>query len=76
MSLRAGCALVLLAALLLALTQQLIDRTLPVTLPLVLSLMFFASLRYEVQHEASSYARRRAVNMRATRCGFTCWCCR
>lgn len=35
-SLRAGCALVLLAAaLLLALTQQLIDRTLPVTLPLV-----------------------------------------
>ncbi|EPL63502.1 hypothetical protein B382_03445 [Stutzerimonas stutzeri B1SMN1] len=60
-SLRAGCALVLLAAaLLLALTQQLIDRTLPVTLPLVLSLMFFASLRYEVQHETSSYARRRA----------------
>ncbi|MBW8455730.1 MAG: acyltransferase [Pseudomonas sp.] len=60
-SLRAGCALVLLAAaLLLALVQQLIGTALPVTLPLVLSLMFFASLWYEAQLESSSYARRRA----------------
>ena len=60
-SLRAGCAFVLLAAaLLLALVQQLIGTALPVTLPLVLSLMFFASLWYDAQLESSSYARRRA----------------
>lgn len=60
-SLRAGCALVLLAiALLLALAHQVLDRALPVTLPLALSLMFFSSIRYEAQHESSSYARRRA----------------
>ncbi|MCQ4297522.1 acyltransferase [Pseudomonas stutzeri] len=60
-SLRAGCALLLLAAaLLLALVRQLLDMALPVTLPLVLSLMFFASIWYEAQHESSSYARRRA----------------
>ncbi len=60
-SLRAGCALLLLAgALLLAMARQLLDEALPVTLPLVLSLMFFASLWHEAQHEQSSYARRRA----------------
>jgi peptidoglycan/LPS O-acetylase OafA/YrhL len=60
-SLRASCALVLLAvALLLALARQLMSTELPATLPLVLSLMLFASLRYEAKHESSSYARRRA----------------
>lgn len=60
-SLRASCALVLLAvALLLALARQLMGAELPATLPLVLSLMLFASLRYEAKHESSSYARRRA----------------
>ncbi|MCW8157622.1 acyltransferase [Stutzerimonas stutzeri] len=60
-SLRAGCALLLLAAaLLLALLHQLLDMAVPVTLPLVLSLMFFASIWHEAQHESSSYARRRA----------------
>lgn len=60
-SLRASCALLLLAvALLLVVARQLMGEELPVTLPLVLSLMFFASLRYEAKHESSSYARRRA----------------
>ncbi|WP_313025803.1 acyltransferase family protein [Pseudomonas lopnurensis] len=60
-SLRSGCALLLLAlALLLALVRYLFAMSLPVTLPLVLSLMFFASVWHEAQHEDSSYARRRA----------------